>query len=456
MAAPYSESVGDAANIFLRSATIQLERDPFDKPAKDVSGGFGDESSQRRGLIARFWVDSEQAGHLETIGQEDQIPMTFDTPQISELIALKAKILLGIPEKHLNVPPLGVCLEYPGSFPPDLIGSEIGRRTGKLFVIIADQNSDLTDSLEVHRLGKDLIDPIADLHHPERLPGQGRGKLADCHISTLDLDVAVELESGHPVQALDPEEFDEILGSKPVIEECPLDVEPTVESIFHEFLGQLDFRLEGDPFLPALIFFEVQPKVERMTLSFQVDELCGDNVVGQDVSLLAMIPENTDTFYLLAGLVSQGVVDRQPSLASESPLGLEHVDSGIIDFLLFPNPGGEKSVERTGVRGLDEDPVDTFHREVFRDDQPEDVALEMLKSGRTEMRSKRFESFLEFLRDVCHHWHCALPPLRRHSITAIFRALQAIFSLALNFFIHSLRAALPVRANLLCKSLALT
>jgi hypothetical protein len=351
--------------------------------------------------------------------------MTFDTPQISELIALKAKILLGIPEKHLDVPPLGVCLEYPGSFPPDLIGGEIGRRTGKLFVIIADQNSDLTDSLEVHRLGKDLIGPITDLHHPERLPGQARGKLADCHISTLDLDVAVGLESGHPVQALAPKEFDEILGSKPVIEECPLDVEPTVDSVFHEFFGQLDFRLEGDSFLPALIFFEVQPKVDRMTLSFQVDELCGDNVVSQDVSLLAVIPENTDTFYLLAGLVSQGVVDRQPSLASESPLGLEHVDSGIIDFLLFPDPSGEKSVEGTGMPRLDENPVDSLYGQVLRDDQTQDITPEMLKSRRTEMGSKRFESFLEFLRDVCHHWHCGTLP-EEHSINALFRDLQPI------------------------------
>jgi hypothetical protein len=72
--------------------------------------------------------------------------MTFDTPQISELIALKAKILLGIPEKHLDVPPLGVCLEYSGSFPPDLIGSEISVGTGKLFVFIADQNSDFINN----------------------------------------------------------------------------------------------------------------------------------------------------------------------------------------------------------------------------------------------------------------------------------------------------------------------
>lgn len=97
--------------------------------------------------------------------------MTLDTPKISELMVLKAEILLGIPEKHLNVPPLGICLESPGSFPSDLISSEVSGGTGKLFVVVADQDSDLADPLEVHSLGKDLIDPIADLHPSKRFSG---------------------------------------------------------------------------------------------------------------------------------------------------------------------------------------------------------------------------------------------------------------------------------------------
>jgi hypothetical protein len=78
---------------------------------------------------------------LETIGQEDQIPMTFDTAKISELVALRAETLLGIPEKRLCVPPLGICLDYPGSFPPDLISGEVGGKTGEVFVVIADQDT---------------------------------------------------------------------------------------------------------------------------------------------------------------------------------------------------------------------------------------------------------------------------------------------------------------------------
>ena len=39
----FSESVGDAANIFLGSAAMRLENDPFDNPAEDTSGDFRDE-----------------------------------------------------------------------------------------------------------------------------------------------------------------------------------------------------------------------------------------------------------------------------------------------------------------------------------------------------------------------------------------------------------------------------
>lgn len=151
--------------------------------------------------------------------------------------------------------------------------------------------------------------------------------------------------------------------------------------------------------------------------------------------------------------MSEGVVNGQPSLPTENPLGLEHFDSGIIDMVLFPDPGSEKSVERAGVPGLNENPVDPFYRQVLRDDQSEAIALEMLKSKGPEVRSKHFQGFRELLGDGCHHGHWGMPPMRRHSITAPFRAPQALFSLALDFFAHSLRGELPERANILCKTL---
>ncbi len=38
--------------------------------------------------------------------QEDQIPMTLDTPYISELVVFKPKILLGIPKKRFYFRPV--------------------------------------------------------------------------------------------------------------------------------------------------------------------------------------------------------------------------------------------------------------------------------------------------------------------------------------------------------------
>lgn len=102
--------------------------------------------------------------------------------------------------------------------------------------------------------------------------------------------------------------------------------------------------------------------------------------------------------------------------------------SGIIDLLLLPGPRSEKSVEGTRVLDLDENPVDSINGQVLRDDQTQDVALEMLERGRSEMGAKRFKGPLKFLGNVGHHGHCALPPLKRHSITGLFRAMEALFS----------------------------
>jgi hypothetical protein len=85
--------------------------------------------------------------------------MTLDSQKISELVVFKAQILLGIPEKRLYFRPVAVCFEDPGSFPPDLIGGEVDGVSGKLFVIIAYQNSNLAHPLEVCRFEEYMVDP---------------------------------------------------------------------------------------------------------------------------------------------------------------------------------------------------------------------------------------------------------------------------------------------------------
>jgi hypothetical protein len=47
--------------------------------------------------------------------------------------------------------------------------------------------------------------------------------------------------------------------------------------------------------------------------------------------------------------MSESVVNAQPSLLSKSTLGFEDVHSGIVDVLLLPDPGGEKSI-RSGCK----------------------------------------------------------------------------------------------------------
>ena len=219
--------------------------------------------------------------------------MTFDTPKISQLIGLKSEILLGIPEKRLYIPPLGVCLDDSGPLPPNLVGGEVSRGARKLLIVVADKDSYLTDPFEVHRFGEELIDPIPYLNLPECFSRERFGKIADWHVSPLDLDGAVRLESGNPVQALALEKFDEILGSKPAVEQGTLNFESALESIFHQFLSQLNFGLERDTLFSAQILLEVQPKVERMALPVSIDELHCDDVVSQDVSFLAVVPSKS-------------------------------------------------------------------------------------------------------------------------------------------------------------------
>ena len=149
--------------------------------------------------------------------------MTLDTAKISELVVFKAEILLGIPEKRLYFRSLAVCFQDSGSFPPDLIGGEVDRISGKLFVVIAYQDSHLVHSLEVYRFGEHLLDALADPDLSECHIRDSGGKLSDLNVLSQDCDISVGLEPGNPAKAVASEETDEFLGTIPAIEEPALD-----------------------------------------------------------------------------------------------------------------------------------------------------------------------------------------------------------------------------------------
>ncbi len=238
---------------------------------------------------------------------------------------------------------------------------------------------------EVHRFGKYLINPVAYIPSSEPSSGRAGGKFADRQVTPLNLYMAAGLELHHPMQLPGLKKLDEIFRSKPIVEERPLNFETTLKGVFHKVWGRLYLSFERNPFLKSLSFFELEPEFDRMAVSFWAHELRSDDIVRQHISLLAVIPENTDAFHLLAGLMSQGVVNNQPSLSGQSALSFENVDSGIIDLLMFPDTGGEESVKRTRMSGLDKKPIDALHSEIFRNDQSERITLEMLKSGRPEI-----------------------------------------------------------------------
>ena len=292
-----------------------------------------------------------------------------------------------------------------------------------------------------------MIGLIAYLNLAERFSRESAREIADGNVSSPYFDGAVGLEFGDPMQPLALEKSDELLGSKPVVEQHAVDFKSAPESVFHQFLGQLDFGLERDARFSAPILLHIQPQVERMTLPMWVDEFCGDDVVSQDVSFLAVVPVNPNPFDLFPGLMGEGIVNGQPSLACESPLALEQVDSRIIDLVLFPDSGGEESVEGTRMPSLDENPVDPLHRQVFRDDQSKHIALEMLERGCPEVWAESFESLFEVPWELCDDGHGALPTLGWHSIAASCRALQALIQSPTTFlFIHSASRS-PCAAN---------
>ncbi len=91
----------------------------------------------------------------------------------------------------------------------------------------------------------------------------------------------------------------------------------------------------------------------------------------------------------------KGIVYHYPPLAIEGPFGFKSSDPGFVHFVLLPDAGGEKSVERERVLGLDINPVNPFYGHVFGDNQPRQVTLEVLKRRRSEIGPEGFNSLLK-------------------------------------------------------------
>jgi hypothetical protein len=126
-------------------------------------------------------------------------------------------------------------------------------------------------------------------------------------------------------------------------------------------------------------FLHIQLEVQGVALPFLIDDFHGHDVVSKDVFLLAVIPKKSYCLDFFARLVRICVVDDQPDFAVQGSLGLEHGDPALVQVVLRPDTRGEKSVERAGVLGIYEDPVDTLYGQVLGDNQSEDITLEVFK-----------------------------------------------------------------------------
>ena len=84
-------------DLMLGSALTPLHDNPLDKCDEDALCGWRDPFPERRGAFGMYFcVDSRQAPDEKAVRQEDQTPMTFDGPQISELVVFESEILFGI------------------------------------------------------------------------------------------------------------------------------------------------------------------------------------------------------------------------------------------------------------------------------------------------------------------------------------------------------------------------
>lgn len=448
-----SVAESEPGDLLVRLALIRHRDNPSHKPCEN---GFCNRSypvPQRRGAFVRgASVSVPQTSHQEAVRQEDQTPMTFDTPQVPELIVFKAEILFGIPVEPLDFRTSSVCGENPARFPLEIVRGKICGLTLKLLIVVADHNPDPSDPFEIERFRESPVWCLTHHHLPEGVPGKGAGKVAHPHVGAANFHVPIGLQAGNPSQRLAVEKSYELLRSIPIVEQHTFDFQPQTKGLLHKFFRQVDLGLERDSLFVAVVLLEVKPKMERMDRTIAFDEEGGDEVVGEDVSVLAVVLVDPYRLNSLAGLVGERIVDDEPSLALKVSLGLEGLQPCIVYIIVSPYAPREEAIEGARMPPLKECTVDTFHGKIVRDDQAAGVRLEMPKGRGTEVFAVQAEAVGQFIGKVRNQRHCGSPRVAGPSIAAASRDLQAFISRLPYFFFASLTPSHPEKANSIRKS----
>lgn len=195
-----------------------------------------------------------------------------------------------------------------------------------------------------------------------------------------------------------------------------------------------------------------QEASEKWARDIAFDEKGGEKVVGEDVSILAVVLADPYRLNSLAGLIGKRIVDDELSLASKEPLGLEVLQPCLVYIIVSPYAPREGAIEGARMSRVKKCKVDTFHGKIFCDDQAANVCLEMPKGGSTEVFAALTEADAQFIGKVRDQWHCGSARVARFPTPAPSRDLQVFISRIPCFFFAAVSTMHPQTANSIGKS----
>lgn len=162
----------------------------------------------------------------------------------------------------------------------------------------------------------------------------------------------------------------------------------------------------------ALLTLAEAPKVERVVLAGGVDIVDEQIVVGNQVTLVSVIPKPANIIDQFAIVANQGVVNWNDTVLAVAcgRVMLEPLEALVIQALGLPGRLGQEAVEARLVGGIGKLTCDTADRLVFDHQQPGDVLSKVNARWLIgEDVPKLYHQFFHDLGQCNDRWHRTLP-----------------------------------------------
>src|SRR5262249_32585047 len=313
-----------------------------------------------------------QLGHQGAVRQEYEIHMPRLALALPELTITHAEMLLPVPMERLgSCPAFAIGLEDAMHFPIGSIGNQDLAWFSIPLPFPQHHNPHrVRDAGNADTFGEvPLLLAIDGRFAPTQRPQLRLHPIARLPVLAIDRDGAIELQIPDVVAVLAGDVVED-LGIGEVTVEGEIAGNGLLDHPIDQVFAEQSMILEGFACGDAGLLLTETPELQRVVLEGGADVVSDQVIMGDQMTLVGMIPEPAGIFNQLPVMVDQCVIDRDDTVLGvvRSGVVLQEIETPLVEDLLIPLNFGDPAVQARLIGRDGKLAVDPAHGFAFGDE----------------------------------------------------------------------------------------